>query len=197
PPPSTGWTTWSPEPIRSPGQRSPGACEGSADEALPEVPQLAGVGGAASEQQQAGGAVVVEVVRTDAPVVIEPQGELEIVTGRVGRAQLPQCDGRAGRDAARQDQRLGDARGRHGEAPAGGQVIELVDVVAAFGDGIAVAVFGLDEDPPLRCSVGGVPAVQLHLRAGGRADGYRENGSLCERSKFDEMTAEARTAWPG
>jgi len=28
-------------------------------------------------------------------------------------AQLPQCDGRAGRDAAGQDQRLGDSRGRH------------------------------------------------------------------------------------
>ena len=28
------------------------------------------------------------------------------------------------------------------------------------------------------------------------ADIYRENGSLCERSKF-EMTADARTAWPG
>src|SRR4029077_11758703 len=73
-------------------------------------------------------------------------------------------------DAAGQDQRLGDSRGRHGEAPAGGQVIELVDGVAAFRDGIAVAVFGLDEYPPLRCPVGGVPvaAVQLYLRAIGR-----------------------------
>ena len=61
----------------------------NAGEALPEVPQLTCVAGAACKEQQAGGAVVPEVVRTDAPVVIEPQGELEIVTGWVGWDATP------------------------------------------------------------------------------------------------------------